>query len=76
MFWLLIFAHQINIAEVGCVPRTIAEMVEQFNAHATEVVAKIQQEKDDKPKVTKVTTKRVNGKLETDQIIYEDETKH
>ena len=54
---------------------TIAGMVEQFNAHATEVMAQIQQHKDDKPRVTRVTTERVNGKLEAIPI-YDDETKH
>jgi len=33
----------------------------------------IREEKDCKPRIKKITSKRVNGKLETDKIIYEDE---
>ena len=65
------------VSDVAQSMEAIGELVQQFNVHAVEVMKEIQEKTDEKPKIVKVTSQRVNGKLEAVPV-YEsvDETKH
>ena len=51
----------------------IQAIAQGLSKQAVDALGAIREEKDCKPRIKKITSKRVNGKLETDKIIYEDE---
>ena len=60
-------AQQFNSAMAGELAQgveAIQQLAAEFNKHAVETLAHIQSEKDDKPKIVKIKSQRVNGKLE------------
>jgi len=68
-------AQQFNAAmgeEMARSMIAIQELVAQFNQHAVDTMTHIQHEKDEKPKVVKVVSQRVNGNLEAVPV-YADE---
>jgi len=63
-------------ANMQAFSQLLAEQVAEMQAHSVQVIDAIRQEKDEKPKIVKVTTNRVDGKLEAIPVYEDEPTQH